>query len=49
MAEQRVVLRELARRVDLVAADAEPEKPRQRNVTMIPENGGRVTVQRVLA
>jgi cytochrome P450 len=49
MAEQRVVLRELARRVDLVAADPEAEKPRQRNVTMIPERGGRVTVQRILA
>jgi cytochrome P450 len=49
MAEQRVVLRELARRVDLVAADAEAEKPRQRNVTMIPERGGRVTVQRMLS
>jgi cytochrome P450 len=49
MAEQRVVLRELARRVDLAAADPEPEKPRQRNVTMIPERGGRVTVQRLLA
>jgi cytochrome P450 len=48
MAEQRVVLRELARRVDLSAADSAPEKPRQRNVTMIPERGGRVTVQRVI-
>jgi cytochrome P450 len=48
MAEQRVVLRELARRVDLSAADGAAEKPRQRNVTMIPERGGRVTVDRVV-
>jgi cytochrome P450 len=48
MAEQRVVMRALAERVDLVAADPAPESPRQRNVTMIPARGGQVTVARVL-
>jgi len=46
MAEQRVVLREIARRVDLRAARAKPERARQRNVTMLPERGGRVIVER---
>ena len=49
MAEQRVVLREIARRTDLVATDPAPERARQRNVTMIPRNGGRVVVQRTFA
>jgi cytochrome P450 len=49
MAEQRVVMRAIAERVDLAAPDAAPEKPRQRNVTMIPGHGGRVTVERILA
>ncbi|MHB8689695.1 MAG: cytochrome P450 [Solirubrobacteraceae bacterium] len=49
MAEQRVVLRELARRVDLSAPDLAPERTRQRNVTMLPKDGGRVTVDRMLA
>ena len=48
MAEQRVVLRAIAQRTDLTAADPRPEKPRQRNVTMIPRHGGRVVVQRKL-
>jgi cytochrome P450 len=46
MAEQRVALREIARRVDLRAARAKPERARQRNVTMLPERGGRVVVER---
>jgi cytochrome P450 len=45
MAEQRVVLRAIARRTDLEAPDAAPEPPRQRNVTMIPRDGGRVIVR----
>ncbi len=44
MAEQRVVLREMARRLDLEAVDPEPEHALHRNVTMIPAQGGRVVV-----
>ncbi len=44
MAEQRVVLREIARRVDFAVTDAPPERARQRNVTSIPADGGTVTV-----
>ncbi|MGI8845468.1 MAG: cytochrome P450, partial [Thermoleophilaceae bacterium] len=40
MAEQRVVLREMARRLDLEAVDPEPEHALHRNVTMIPAQGG---------
>ena len=40
MAEQRVVLEMMARRLDLEAADAEPERARHRNVTMIPAGHG---------
>ena len=46
--QQRVVLREIARRTDLAAPDPAPEPARQRNVTMIPRGGGRVVVQRKL-
>jgi cytochrome P450 len=48
MAEQRVVLRAIARRTDLVAPDPRPEQTRQRNVSMIPRHGGRVIVARKL-
>jgi cytochrome P450 len=44
MAEQRVVLREIARRTDLYAPDPRPERARHRNVTMIPEAGARVVM-----
>ena len=44
MAEQQVVLGAIARRTDLAAEDRAPEAPRQRNVTMIPQHGGRVVV-----
>jgi cytochrome P450 len=44
MAEQRVVLEAIARRTDLVAPDPTPERPRMRNVTMIPRSGCRVAV-----
>jgi cytochrome P450 len=46
MAEQRVVLSEMARRLDLEAAVAEPEQAQHRNVTMIPARGARVVVTR---
>jgi len=39
MAEQRVVLEAIARRTDLLAPDPAPERPRMRNVTMIPRGG----------
>jgi cytochrome P450 len=45
MAEQRVVLEAMARRLDLLAASPEPEKPKHRNVTMIPARGGRVVIR----
>jgi cytochrome P450 len=44
MAEQRVVLEAVARRLDLVAPDLAPERPRMRNVTMIPGRGCEVIV-----
>ena len=49
MAEQRVVLRAIARRTDMVAPDPEPERARHRNVTMIPAAGGRVLVTSKIA
>ena len=45
MAEQRVVLEAMARRLDLEAAEPEPEHARHRNVTMIPARGARVVVR----
>ena len=45
MAEQRIVLGEMARRLDLEAADPAPEHAVHRNVTMIPARGGRVVVR----
>jgi cytochrome P450 len=45
MAEQRVVLETMARRVDLVAASPEPERPKHRNVTMLPARGARVILR----
>ncbi len=45
MAEQRVVLSEMARRLDLEATSPRPERPRHRNVTMIPAHGGRVIIR----
>ncbi|MBS1870447.1 MAG: cytochrome P450 [Actinobacteria bacterium] len=44
MAEQRVVLRAIARRTDMVAPDPRPERVLNRNVTMIPARGARVLV-----
>jgi cytochrome P450 len=45
MAEQRVVLRTMAAHLDLEADEAKPERPRHRNVTMIPARGGRVVLR----
>jgi cytochrome P450 len=45
MAEQRVVLEAMARRLDLEAAEPEPERAVHRNVTMIPSRGARVVVR----
>ena len=45
MAEQRVVLEAMARRLDLVAADPTPERALHRNVTMIPASGARVVLR----
>jgi cytochrome P450 len=44
MAEQRVVMKTVAQRTTMVAPDPAPERPRHRNVTMIPEHGARVVV-----
>jgi cytochrome P450 len=49
MAEQRVVLKAIAQRTDLVATRRTREHGRQRNVTMIPSRGGRVRVERKYA
>lgn len=45
MAEQRVVLGAMARRLDLEAVDPEPERAQHRNVTMIPSRGARVIIR----
>jgi cytochrome P450 len=46
MAEQRIVMREIARAVDLAApGDGSPEHALHRNVTMIPARGGQVVVR----
>jgi len=45
MAEQRVVLDAMVRRLDLEAEDPEPERAVHRNVTMIPSRGARVIVR----
>jgi cytochrome P450 len=45
MAEQRVVLETMARRLDLEADDPAPEHAVHRNVTMIPARGARVVIR----
>jgi len=45
MAEQRVVLEAMTRRLDLEAEDLAPERATHRNVTMIPTRGARVIVR----
>jgi cytochrome P450 len=49
MAEQRVVLTAMARRLDLEAVDPAPERALHRNVTMIPARGARVVVRSKVA
>jgi cytochrome P450 len=49
MEEMRVVVAEIARRTDLAVTDASPERPKHRNVTMIPAQGGRVVATAVTA
>jgi cytochrome P450 len=46
MAEQRVVLEHMAKRLDLEADDPEPEHATHRNVTMIPSRGASVIRRR---
>jgi cytochrome P450 len=46
MAEQRVVLEAMVRRLDLAAEDPAPERAVHRNVTMIPARGARVVAAR---
>ena len=45
MAEQRVVLEAMARRLDLETEDPAPERALHRNVTMIPARGARVVIR----
>ena len=45
MAEQRIVLAEMARRLDVEAVEAEPEHAKHRNVTMIPAKGAKIVVR----
>jgi cytochrome P450 len=45
MAEMRVVLAAMARRLDIEASEPEPERALHRNVTMLPARGGRVIVR----
>lgn len=45
MAEQRVVLEAMTRRLDLEAEDLAPERALHRNVTMIPSRGARVVLR----
>ena len=45
MAEQRVVLSAMARRLELEPDRPEPEHAQHRNVTMIPARGARVVLR----
>ncbi len=47
IAEQRVVLREMSRRIDMTYDKPDAERARMRNVTLIPTRGGRVKITRV--
>jgi cytochrome P450 len=44
MAEQKIVMETMARQLDLEAPAVTPERPKHRNVTMIPSRGGQVVV-----
>jgi len=41
-----VVLRELVRRLELRASDERPERVTRRAITLVPERGGEVVVER---
>jgi cytochrome P450 len=45
--EMRVVLRELVSRLELRTADPQPERVARRAITLVPERGGEVVVERV--
>ena len=45
MAEQRVVMSAMARRLDLEPDRAEPEHAQHRNVTMIPQRGAQAVLR----
>ncbi|MCX2932863.1 cytochrome P450 [Mycobacterium sp. CVI_P3] len=47
MAEMRVVLREVLRRVELATTTAHGERPRVKHVILTPNRGARITVSRV--
>jgi cytochrome P450 family 135 len=47
--EMRVVLRELVSRLELRTADPRPERVTRRAITLVPERGGEVVVERVPA
>jgi cytochrome P450 len=47
MAEMRIVLREILRRVELATTTESGEKTRLKHVIMTPERGGRITVRAV--
>ena len=49
MAEQRVVLEAMVRRLDIEADRPEPEHAQHRNVTMIPARGARVVIRNRVA
>jgi cytochrome P450 len=44
--EMKVVLRELLQRVEPRVADSRPERPTRRAITLVPERGGEVVVER---
>jgi cytochrome P450 len=46
MAEQRIVLSEMTRRLDIEAVEPEPERALHRNVTMIPARGAKVVIRK---
>jgi cytochrome P450 len=47
--EMRVVLRELVRRLELRASDERPERVTRRAITLVPDRGGEIVVERVPA
>jgi len=47
--EMRVVLRELVRRLELRTRDERPERVTRRAITLVPDRGGEIVVERVPA